>query len=149
MSLLPQIVYEVPAETARVARAAFPKSNPYLRFADTLGVLYQDGDFAQLFPFIGQPALAPVRLALTTILQFADLLYEVVNRHYERCSLLITSNRAFKTWNEVFPNATCLATLLDRLTRHADITTIEGQSYRVRESEQVAAARRNQPYAEQ
>ena len=72
MSLLPQIVYEVPEETARVARAAFPKSNPYLRLADTLGVIYQDGDFAQLFPFTGQPAMAPVRLALTTILQFAE-----------------------------------------------------------------------------
>ena len=79
----------------------------------------------------------------------ADLLYEVVNRRDERCSILITSNRAFKTWNEVFPNATCIATLLDRLTHHADITTIEGQSYRVRESELAAAARRNQPYAEQ
>jgi DNA replication protein DnaC len=79
----------------------------------------------------------------------ADLLYEVVNRRYERCSILITSNRAFKTWNEVFPNATCIATLLDRLTHHADITTIEGHSYRVRESELAAAARRNQPYAEQ
>jgi DNA replication protein DnaC len=78
----------------------------------------------------------------------ADLLYEVVNRRYERCSILITSNRAFKTWNEVFPNATCIATLLDRLTHHADITTIEGQSYRVRESDREAAARRNQPYAQ-
>lgn len=75
----------------------------------------------------------------------ADLLYEVVNRRYERCSILITSNRAFKTWNEVFPNATCIATLLDRLTHYADITTIEGPSYRVRESEQAAAARRSKP----
>ena len=72
MSLLPQIVYEVPEETARIAHAAFPKSNPALRFADMLGVIYQDGDFAPLFPFTGQPALAPVRLALTTILQFAE-----------------------------------------------------------------------------
>ncbi len=72
MSLLPQIVYEVPAETARIAHAAFPKKNPYLRLADTLGIIYQDGDFAQLFPFTGQPAPAPVRLALTTILQFAE-----------------------------------------------------------------------------
>ena len=72
MSLLPQIVYEVPEKTARIARAAFAKSNPYLRLADRLGVIYQDGDFAQLFPFAGQPALAPVRLALTTILQFAE-----------------------------------------------------------------------------
>jgi len=72
----------------------------------------------------------------------ADLLYEVVNRRYERASMLITTNRAFKDWDSVFPNAACIATLLDRLTHHADVTVIEGQSYRVRESEQEAAARR-------
>jgi DNA replication protein DnaC len=72
----------------------------------------------------------------------ADLLYEVVNRRYERRSVLITSNRAFKEWNEVFPNATCIATLLDRLTHHADVSVLEGQSYRVHESEQEIAARR-------
>jgi len=72
----------------------------------------------------------------------ADLLYEVVNRRYEQKSLLITTNRAFKDWNAVFPNAACIATLLDRLTHHADVTVLEGQSYRVRESEQEAAARR-------
>ena len=72
----------------------------------------------------------------------ADLLYEVVNRRYERASMLITTNRAFKDWDSVFPNAACIATLLDRLTHHADVTLIEGQSYRVRESEQEAAARR-------
>lgn len=73
----------------------------------------------------------------------ADLLYEVINRRYERCSILITTNRAFKDWNSVFPNATCIATLLDRLTHHADITLIEGQSYRVRESELESVARRD------
>jgi len=72
----------------------------------------------------------------------ADLLYEVVNRRYERRALVVTTNRAFKDWNSVFPNATCIATLLDRLTHHADVTVIEGTSYRVRESEQEAAARR-------
>ena len=72
----------------------------------------------------------------------ADLLYEVINRRYERSSLLITTNRAFKDWDSVFPNAACIATLLDRLTHHADVTLIEGQSYRVRESEQETAARR-------
>jgi DNA replication protein DnaC len=50
-------------------------------------------------------------------------------------------NRAFKDWNAVFPNAACIATLLDRLTHHADITLIEGQSFRVRESELESAAR--------
>lgn len=72
----------------------------------------------------------------------ADLLYEVINRRYERNSLLLTTNRAFKDWNAVFPNATCIATLLDRLTHHADITLLEGQSYRVRDSELESSARR-------
>jgi len=72
----------------------------------------------------------------------ADLLYEVVNRRYERRSILITTNKAFKDWNTVFPNATSIATLLDRLTHHADICLIEGQSYRVRESEMEIAARK-------
>jgi DNA replication protein DnaC len=72
----------------------------------------------------------------------ADLLYEVVNRRYEQKSILVTTNRSFKDWNLVFPNATCIATLLDRLTHHADVTIVEGQSYRVRESEQETAARR-------
>jgi DNA replication protein DnaC len=72
----------------------------------------------------------------------ADLLYEVVNRRYERKSVILTTNRPFKEWNEVFPNATCIATLLDRLLHHADVTLLEGDSYRVRESEREAAARR-------
>jgi len=72
----------------------------------------------------------------------ADLLYEVINRRYERKSLIITTNRPFREWNEVFPNATCIATMLDRLLHHADVTVIEGDSYRVRESEQETAARR-------
>jgi DNA replication protein DnaC len=72
----------------------------------------------------------------------ADLLYEVINRRYERKSVIVTTNRPFKEWNEVFPNATCIATLLDRLLHHADVTLIEGDSYRVRESQQETAARR-------
>jgi DNA replication protein DnaC len=72
----------------------------------------------------------------------ADLLYEVVNGRYERKPVILTTNRPFKEWNEVFPNATCIVTLLDRLLHHADVTAIEGDSYRMRESEQETAARR-------
>jgi DNA replication protein DnaC len=72
----------------------------------------------------------------------ADLLYEIINRRYERRSLLVTTNRIFKEWNQVFPNATSVNTLLDRLTHHADVTTLKGKSYRLRESELEAAARR-------
>lgn len=72
----------------------------------------------------------------------ADLLYEVVNRRYERKPVILTTNRPFKEWNEVFPNATCIVTLLDRLLHHAEVTVVEGNSYRVRESELETAAHR-------
>src|SRR3712207_879146 len=72
MSLHPQVVYRVPEETARVARAIFPHGNIYLRLYDALGTMFQDRDFAALFPARGQPAEAPARLALVSILQFAE-----------------------------------------------------------------------------
>jgi len=72
----------------------------------------------------------------------ADLLYEVVNRRYERGSILLTTNRAFKDWNAVFPHATSIATMLDRLLHHADVFMIEGNSYRLRESESESEKRR-------
>jgi DNA replication protein DnaC len=72
----------------------------------------------------------------------ADLLYKVVDRRYERKPIILTTNLAFRDWNTVFPNATSIATLLDKLTHHADVTVIEGPSYRVHESQKEAAARR-------
>lgn len=72
----------------------------------------------------------------------ADLLYKVVDRRYERKSIVLTTNLAFRDWNTVFPNATSIATLLDKLTHHADVTVVEGDSYRVHESQKEAAARR-------
>jgi transposase len=72
MSLHPQVAYCVPEETKRVAEAAFPQRNPYMRVADMLGTLDQDEQFAELFPTRGQPALSPARLALCTVLQFAE-----------------------------------------------------------------------------
>ena len=74
----------------------------------------------------------------------ADLLFEIVNHRYERNSVVLTTNKAFKEWNTVFPNATCIAALLDRLTHHAEVTLIEGDSYRMRESQMEAeAAKKN------
>lgn len=72
MSLRPQTVPPVPEETARLARAAFPKGNIYLQIRDEIGVLFEDVDFADLFPTRGQPAYAPWRLALITIFQFIE-----------------------------------------------------------------------------
>ena len=73
MSLQSHALGPVPAETARVARAAFPKGTLCLRIADALGgALYDDAAFADLFPARGQPAEAPARLALATVLQFVE-----------------------------------------------------------------------------
>ena len=72
MSLRAPIVYCLPEDTARVARAAFPKGNAYLRVHDALGPLYTNPQFAELFPKEGQPAIAPAHLALVTIFQFAE-----------------------------------------------------------------------------
>ena len=74
MCLHPSPVDPVPEETARVARAAFPKGNPYLRLRDELGTVFGDDDFADLYPRRGQPALPPWRLALVTVLQFREAL---------------------------------------------------------------------------
>src|ERR671920_731451 len=62
----------VPDATARVARAAFPRGNPYLLLRERLGAVFRDGDFADLYPELGQPAYAPWRLALVTLLQFRE-----------------------------------------------------------------------------
>jgi transposase len=72
MSLKPSPIPAVPAQTAQVARAAFPKGNPYLTLREQLGTIFQDEDFAELFPADGQPGLPPWRLALVTILQFRE-----------------------------------------------------------------------------
>src|ERR671929_2160185 len=72
MSLRSEPVGEIPAETARVARAAFPKGTVVTRLRDEFSALYEDEDFRQLYPARGQPGLAPWRLALVTVFQFLE-----------------------------------------------------------------------------
>lgn len=72
MSLKAQTICPVPQETACVARAAYPKGNLYMQMRDVLGSIYTDEDFVALFPKEGQPAQAPWRLALVTVMQFVE-----------------------------------------------------------------------------
>ena len=74
MSIQPAPIDPVPDETRRVARAAFPKGNPYLTLRDQLGTIFDDDQFADLYPHTGQPGLSPWRLAWVTILQFRESL---------------------------------------------------------------------------
>ncbi len=64
----------------------------------------------------------------------ADPLFEVVSRRHEEKGLLLTTNRPFSEWPEVFPNAACVVSLIDRIIHHAEILAIDGESYRAREA---------------
>jgi DNA replication protein DnaC len=66
----------------------------------------------------------------------ADLLFEVVSRRYEAKSTLVTTNRPFSEWDQVFPNAACVVSLVDRLIHRSEILSIEGESYRLKEAEE-------------
>ena len=72
MSLQLHPIGPIPEETERVARSAFPKSNIYLRLRDELGAIYDDQTFASLYPSRGQSAFSPWRLAMITVMQFAE-----------------------------------------------------------------------------
>jgi DNA replication protein DnaC len=71
----------------------------------------------------------------------ADLLFQVVSRRYEKKSIIVTTNLAFADWPSVFPGATSVVSLVDRLVHHAEVSTIEGESYRRREAERQKSAR--------
>ena len=73
--------------------------------------------------------------------RYADLLFEVVSRRYEDKSLLLTTNRPFSEWSQVFPNAACVVSLIDRIIHHAEILAIDGESYRAREARERAEQR--------
>ncbi len=73
----------------------------------------------------------------------ADLLFEIVNRRYEQKSTIITTNRPFSEWVEVFPNASCVVSLVDRLIHHSEIIVLAGDSYRMKEAKERAGQKKN------
>ena len=74
----------------------------------------------------------------------ADLLFELISRRYENKSTLVTTNRPFAEWREVFPTAACVASLIDRLVHHAEIIAIDGESYRLKEATERSEKRGRQ-----
>ena len=64
----------------------------------------------------------------------ADLMFELISRRYQNKSTLVTTNRPFAEWREVFPNAACVVSLVDRLVHDAEIIAIEGEWYRLKEA---------------
>ena len=68
MSLKLRPIGPIPEQTVKVAKAAFPNGNTYMKMRDELGVFFSDEQFASMFSERGQPALSPWRLALVTIM---------------------------------------------------------------------------------
>ncbi|KXW57224.1 IS21-like element helper ATPase IstB [Ferrovum myxofaciens] len=66
----------------------------------------------------------------------ADLLFELINRRHQQKSTLITTNKSFSEWSEVFPSAACVVALIDRLVHNAEIISIKGESYRRKEAQE-------------
>jgi DNA replication protein DnaC len=72
-----------------------------------------------------------------------DLLFEVVTRRYEAPKrVVLTTNKPFSEWQDVFPHAACVVTLVDRLIHRCEVIHIEGQSYRAKEAKERAASKR-------
>jgi DNA replication protein DnaC len=74
--------------------------------------------------------------------RYADLLFEVVTRRYEAGkAIILSTNKVFDEWSEVFPHAACVVTLVDRLIHRAELIEIDGDSYRLKEAKESAAKR--------
>lgn len=71
----------------------------------------------------------------------ADLMFELVSRRHLTRSTIITTNRPFAEWREVFPNAACVVSLIDRMVHNAEVIAIEGKSYRLKEAQERAEQR--------
>lgn len=72
----------------------------------------------------------------------ADLLFEVVSRRYDTRSTLVTTNKPFSEWGDVFPNASCVVTLVDRLVHRCEVINLEGESYRLKEARERTAQKK-------
>ncbi|MEA3291403.1 MAG: IS21-like element helper ATPase IstB [Pseudomonadota bacterium] len=115
--------------------------------AQMLNVLASlDGDNAlrRRLKYYAQPQLLVIDEVgyLSYSNRHADLLFEIINRRYEEKSTLVTTNKPFSEWGEVFPNASCVVSLIDRLIHHAEIISFDAKSYRMKEARERADKKR-------
>jgi len=75
--------------------------------------------------------------------RYADLLFEIISRRYHEKSTVITTNKPFAEWRDIFPNAACIVSLIDRLVHRSEIIDIEADSYRLKEATEEAIKRKN------
>jgi DNA replication protein DnaC len=73
----------------------------------------------------------------------ADLLFEIISRRYQVKPTIVTTNKPFTEWNELFPNASCVVSLIDRLVHNSEIISIEADSFRLKEAKEQSLKRSN------
>jgi DNA replication protein DnaC len=101
---------------------------------EALGRAEREGRLTERLRFYARPALLIVDEIgyLTVTAGGANLFFQLVNARYEKGAMILTSNRGFAEWGEVFGDPVVATALLDRLLHHAVVVQIEGASYRLR-----------------
>lgn len=105
----------------------------------------QDGDNAlgRRIKYYAQPTLLCIDEVgyLSYSNRHADLLFEIISRRYHQKPTLITTNKPFSEWGEIFPNASCVVSLIDRLVHSSEIIEIDAKSYRLKEAKEQSIKR--------
>lgn len=72
----------------------------------------------------------------------ADLFFAIISKRYQHKPIIITTNKPFAEWAEIFPNASCVVSMIDRLVHHSEIISIDAESFRLKEATEKAIARK-------
>jgi len=108
----------------------------------------QDGDNAlrKRIHFYTKPTILQVDEVgyLSYSNRHADLLFAIISNRYQTKPTIITTNKPFSEWNEIFPNASCVVSLIDRLVHNSEIISIEAESFRLKEAKEQSAKRKQE-----
>ncbi len=111
---------------------------------NNLASLDGDSSLRQRLQYHTKPALLCIDEVgyLSYSHRHADLLFEIISRRYEKKSTLVTTNKPFSEWAEIFPNASCVVSLVDRLVHHSEIISIGADSFRLKEATEKTLQRK-------
>ena len=130
-----RVLSEAGVERERQRQRRASKLDPYLALITETLERFPTLTAARLFDMV------KARGYLNYDNRYADLLFEVVTRRYLTVPVLITTNKPFSEWADVFSSAACVVTLVDRLIHRSEIVQLDGESYRLREAKEQAAKR--------